>query len=303
MRIHDEDVVVTPKKAEEVKTYEPSCKHFMLHDDGNEKGPVYEEMKEHWHWIVENNSTPYLLTLEELVDLKLMGPENSRYNSEEIFKKVTYLIDYIDGPELNKENFFELTGNDTKTNQCYHTCKTMYLIDQYKTVGLYSTMQAVTESGGTQMFVHPGFSRIHAYYYMANPEDVLILWDNHNIVKDKTPLTFDEWFEIFDRIEGKNIFGANINGKIMEMHMEEDRPQILISTENIKDMFDRKPPVLIGECEEEVEKYFRTEGDKGVFFETIGDHKINKLDLCHILSLYPESSESFETENFKVYVK
>ena len=30
MRIHDEDVVMTPKKAEEVQTYEPSCKHFHL---------------------------------------------------------------------------------------------------------------------------------------------------------------------------------------------------------------------------------------------------------------------------------
>ena len=303
MRINKDEVVLTPEIVETSKTYEPECKHFFLKQDGSQRGPIYEEMKEHWHWIVENRSTPYLLTMTDLLELKLIGPENGRYNHNEIFRKVTQLLDYIDGPELNKENFMELTGNDTKMNQCYHTCKTMYLIDQYKTVGLYSTMQAITENKGANMFVHPGFSRIHAYYYMANPEDVLILWDNDNIVKDKTPLTFDEWFDIFDKIEDKDIFAANVKGKIMEMHMEEDRPQILISTENIKDMFDRKLPVLIGECDEEVEQYFRKEGDKGVFFETINEHKINKLDMCHILSLYPESSESFETENFKVYVK
>ena len=85
------------------------------------------------------------------------------------------------------------------------------------------------------------------------------------------------------------------------MHMQEDRPTIVNSTEDIKSMFDNKLPVLRGFGTEDVMHYVRTEGSTGVAIETKNNHTLELADLSTILELYPGSVETIEKENFKIY--
>ena len=47
------------------------------------------------------------------------------------------------------------------------------------------------------------------------------MWDTNNTFSDKTPLTYEQWRKVFD-IEDKSIFAANVDGNIIEMHMQEE---------------------------------------------------------------------------------
>ena len=83
--------------------------------------------------------------------------------------------------------------------------------------------------------------------------------------------------------------------------MQEDRPTIVNSTEDIKSMFDNKLPVLRGLGAEDVMPYVRTEGSTGVAIETKNNHTLELESLSTILELYPGSVETIEKENFKIY--
>ena len=69
----------------------------------------------------------------------------------------------------------------------------------------------------------------------------------------------------------------------------------------IRTMFDRKLPVLIGNPDDDVKQYVRTEGSTGVAIETKNDYTLKLADLTEILGLYPESCERIEKENFNIY--
>ena len=259
---------------------------------------------------ISGHSKPYLVTLQECINVGIYGPNTQRYGTEKLLEHVIALIKGIDGNSIDMQNFSEQTA-DNEQNMLYHCCKIMYLIEQYNTVGLHSTMQALTE--GNHMFVHPGCSRIHAHSYLQAYDEKIIVWDRHNKFSEansgwpRSPLSFEEWHEIFKKAD-KDIFAVNDNGQILEMHMQEERKDIVGSVQSIRAMFNFQKPILIGDCEDDVFEYIRpnyyspddTSESKGVIIDS-GNYKFKKEDLIHLLALYPYSSEKVIKENFVIY--
>ena len=278
---------------EERSPYE-NFKHFHI----SEEPETLIEAEEYFNWISENRSKPYLINLGDCVDKDLIGENNTRYNDSRLIDYVVTLLDGIDGPTIDKNTFSEETMKENQ-NKVYHCCKIMYLIDQYRTVGLDSTIQGVIE--GKHMFIHPGMSRIYALWYLKTLEEDVVMWDTNETFSDRTPLTFDEWKNIFMRVKDKTFFIASVEGRILEMHMQEDRPTIVNSTEDIKSMFDNKLPVLHGVGADDVMPYVRTEGSTGVAIETKNGYTLKLADLSSFLELYPNSVETIEKENYRIY--
>ena len=286
---------VTPTSEVNFDTF----KHYHNLDD--------DEIKRCFEYI-SKKSKPYLVSLKDCIDVGLYGPNSERYGTHKLIEYITTLIKGIDGKAITMENHIEITATEPE-NIIYHCCKVMYLIDQYKEVGLHSTLQAITE--GNHMFVHPGISRIHAHSYLEAYDEKIIVWDRHNKFSEansgwpRTPLSFDEWHDIF-KIQNKRIFAANVDGQILEMHMEEERNDIVNSVQNIRAMFNFKKPILLGKCEDDVYEYIRphTNDSKGVVIDNLaGDYTFKKEDLIHLLGLYPYSSEKVVKENFVIYTK
>ena len=286
---------VTPTSEVDFDTF----KHYHNLDD--------DEIKRCFEHI-SKKSKPYLVSLKDCIDVGLYGPNSERYGTHKLIEYVTTLIKGIDGKAITMENHIEVTATEPE-NIIYHCCKVMYLIDQYKEVGLHSTLQAITE--GNHMFVHPGISRIHAHSYLEAYDEKIIVWDRHNKFSEansgwpRTQLSFDEWHEIF-KIQNKRIFAANVDGQILEMHMEEERKDIVNSVQNIRAMFNFEKPILLGKCEDDVYEYIRpnTNDSKGVVIDNLaGDYTFKKEDLIHLLGLYPYSSEKVVKENFVIYTK
>ena len=272
-------------------------KHFHISERPEEE----TELIEHFNHVAKKHP-PYLLTLGECEEKNLIGENNTRYNDKHLLGWVKSLITGINDEEMNMSNLTEMTATE-RHNRTYHCCKIMYLVDQYRTVGLHSTIQGIIE--GQHMFVHPGMSRVHALWFLKARNEKIIMWDTNNTFSDKTPLTYEQWREVFD-IEDKNIFAANVDGKLIEMHMQEERKDIVGSVQNVRAMFDFKKPILLGQCEDDVYEYIRTNTDesKGVVIDNLaGDYVFKKEDLIHLLGLYPYSSEKVVTENFVIYTK
>ncbi len=132
------------------------------------------------------------------------------------------------------------------------------------------------------------------------------MWDTNNTFTDKKPLTYEQWRKVFD-IEDKQIFAANVDGKLIEMHMQEERKDIVGSVQKIREMFDFLRPVLVGSCEPEVQPWVRRvdvhENTPGVIIECKNDYVFTEGDLIHLLELYPDSVTRIEKENFVIYSK
>ena len=274
-------------------------RHFHYHDLTTEEevAELDAEVKEYYEWITNNSSVPYLVTLSECEEKNMIGENNGRYNDLVLQTAVTKLLDNINGTPITQKTLTDVTQN-TLDNDSYHCCKIMYLIDQYRTVGLDSTMQAITEN--IHMFVHPGMSRIHALWYLKARAEKIVMWDNVGHFKNKAALRYEEWRDIFT-VEGKTVFFANVDGNILEVHMQEDRPSIAGCVDLIREMFDWKRPLLRGKASDDVMSYVRTEGSTGVAIETKNDYTLKAIDLLEILGLYPESVERIEKENFSIY--
>tara|TARA_Y100000768_G_scaffold220715_1_gene166409 strand:- start:93 stop:635 length:543 start_codon:yes stop_codon:yes gene_type:complete len=180
----------------------------------------------------------------------------------------------------------------------------MYLVDQYRTVGLHSTIQGIIE--GQHMFVHPGMSRVHALWFLKARNEKIIMWDTNNTFTDKTPLTYEQWRKVFE-IENKNIFAANVDGKLIEMHMQEERKDIVDSVQKVRKMFDFRRPLLVGAGNSGLDDWVRRvdvhEVEPGVHIECKGDYVLTEGDLIHLLELYPDSVTRIEKENFVIYSK
>lgn len=273
-------------------------KHFHFHDLTEEEiTKLKQEAREHYEWISENSGKPYLVTLGDCEELNFIGENNGRYNDKVLNQWALRLLENIDGKPVTQKTLTQITGESVKDNNSYHASKIMYLIGQYRTVGLDSTLQAITE--GEYLFVHPGMSRIHALWFLKARTEKIVVWDRHQKFSDRTALSYDDWVEVFT-IEGKTTFYANVDGKIMECHMQEDRPSIAGSVDEIRAMFDRQLPVLRGKAEDDVMPYVR-QGSTGVAIETKNDYILKLADLTEILGLYPDSCERIEKENFNIY--
>ena len=285
--------------------------------DATESNTNFDEFKQYHNFdsdirecfeYISEKSKPYLITLRDCIDAGYYGPNSERYGTHKLLEHVIHLIKGINGNAINSDTWKEEVTNDHQ-NMVYHCCKIMYLIDQYKEVGLHSTLQAISE--GNHMFVHPGCSRIHAHSYLEAYDEKIIVWDRHNKFSEcnsgwpRTPLSYDEWYNIFAN-KNKKIFATNVEGQILEMHMQEERKDIVGSVQNVRAMFNFEKPILLGQCEDNVYEYIRTNTDesKGVVIDNLaGDYVFKKEDLIHLLGLYPYSSEKVVTENFVIYTK
>ena len=273
-------------------------RHFHISERPEEE----KELIEHFNYVAKKHP-PYLLTLADCEKKNLIGENNTRYNDKKLLEYVQSLILGINDEEMNMDNLTEMTATE-KHNKTYHCCKIMYLIDQYRTVGLHSTIQGIIE--GQHMFVHPGMSRVHALWFLKARNEKIIMWDTNNTFTDKKPLTYEQWRKVFD-IEDKQIFAANVDGKLIEMHMQEERKDIVGSVQKIRDMFDFLRPVLVGSCEPEVRPWVRRvdvhENTPGVIIECKNDYVFTEGDLIQLLQLYPDSVTRIEKENFVIYSK
>ena len=270
-------------------------KHFHI----TEKPEEEKDLIEYFNHVAKKNP-PYLLTLADCEEKNLIG-NNERYNDKKLVDWVKALINGINDDEMNMKNHIEMTAKE-KDNHTYHCCKIMYLIDQFRTVGLHSTIQGIIET--KYMFVHPGCSRVHALWYLKARNEKIVIWDTNNTFSDKTPLTYEEWRKVFD-IKDKSIFAANVDGNIIEMHMQEERKDIVGSVQKIRKMFDFKPPVLAGAgspgLKDLVRRVDNISDTPGVIIECKNDYVFTEEDLQHILGLYPDSCERIEKENFIIY--
>jgi len=276
--------------------------------DATESNTNFDEFKQYHNFDsdikecfehISKKSKPYLVTLRDCVDVGYYGPNSQRYGTHKLLEHVTHLLNGIDGNVIDSDTWKEEVVDDHQ-NMVYHCCKIMYLIDQYRTVGLHSTLQAITE--GNHMFVHPGCSRIHAHSYLEAYDEKIIVWDRHNKFSDRTPLNYDEWYNIFADL-GKRIFATNVDGQILEMHMQEERSDIVGSVQSIRKMFDFKKPILLGNCEDDVYEYVRPNDStnlKGVIIDN-ANYTFKKEDLIHLMSLYPNSSNKVIKENFVIF--
>ena len=156
-------------------------KHFHI----SEKPEEETELIEHFNHIAKKHP-PYLLTLGECEEKNLIGENNTRYNDKRLLDWVQSLIVGINDDEMNMDNHTDMTATE-RHNNTYHCCKIMYLVDQYRTVGLHSTIQGIIE--GQHMFVHPGMSRVHALWFLKARNEKIIMWDTNNTFTDKKPLT------------------------------------------------------------------------------------------------------------------
>ena len=276
--------------------------------DATESNTNFDEFKQYHNFDsdikecfehISKKSKPYLVTLRDCIDVGYYGPNSQRYGTHKLLEHVTHLLNGIDGNVIDSDTWKEEVVDDHQ-NMVYHCCKIMYLIDQYRTVGLHSTLQAITE--GNHMFVHPGCSRIHAHSYLEAYDEKIIVWDRHNKFSDRTPLNYDEWYDIFADL-GKRIFATNVDGQILEMHMQEERSDIVGSVQSIRKMFDFKKPILLGNCEDDVYEYVRPNDStnlKGVIIDN-ANYTFKKEDLIHLMSLYPNSSNKVIKENFVIF--
>lgn len=271
-------------------------KHFHI----SEKPEEEKDLIEHFEYVAKKHP-PYLLTLADCEKKNLIGENNTRYNDEKLLDYIQSLILGMNDEEINMTNLTELTEKE-KHNKIYHCCKIMYLIDQYRTVGLHSTIQGIIE--GQHMFVHPGMSRVHALWHLKARKEKIVMWDTNNTFTNKRPLTYKKWRKIFN-IKNKQIFAANVDGKLIEMHMQEERKDIVGSVQKIRKMFDFLRPVLVGSCEPEVQPWVRRvdvwENTPGVIIKCKNDYVFTEGDLAAMLYLYPDSVETIEKENFIIY--
>ena len=241
--------------------------------DVTESNTDFDKFKQYYNFdsdirecfdYISKKSKPYLVTLKDCIDVGYYGPNSERYGTHKLLEHVTHLIRGINGNAITSDTWKEEVTNDHQ-NMVYHCCKIMYLIDQYKEVGLHSTLQAISE--GNHMFVHPGCSRIHAHSYLKAYDEKIIVWDRHNKFSEcnsgwpRTPLSYDEWYNIFAN-KNKKIFATNSEGQILEMHMQEERKDIVGSVQNVRAMFNFEKPILLGQCEDDVYEYIRTNTDE-----------------------------------------
>lgn len=251
---------------------------------------------------------PYVVTYGQLDNDGMFG--NYSYTDEQLNKYVEHFFNKMD-LRTTIDNKTDL--QDTDHNWVFHKIKVQWLVNQARTVGLYSFIQArfkkipnynfkpwkQTNHEG-EVHVHPGMSRVHAIRHMRDWDQKVILWDKCGYMReyDQKPLTFDEWYDLFDNIN-KTIFGAIIPDEILEVHVQEDRKGMYDAVKDIKEgMYKSLRPLLKGKCDDDIKDLFRHEGEEtGVILETHNDYIFTRNDLRMFLDLYPGEVERVQDGN------
>tara|TARA_Y100001936_G_scaffold249148_1_gene298710 strand:- start:456 stop:1325 length:870 start_codon:yes stop_codon:yes gene_type:complete len=275
--------------------------HFMFQREPDD----WQNLLDCWDFILNTNKVyPKLLTYGELTDLNFIGSKESGYGDYQLNKYVYNFFDNMD-LELTVDNKIHL---EIQThNWVFHKIKVQWLINQYRTVGLYSPIQArfkkiptekLHKQSGNRLFVHPGMSRVHALRHVRAFDSSVIVWDPHEYI-DKVHMTFDEWYSMFSDLD-QGVFGTNVQGECLEMHVNEDRKDMYDTVKEIKlNMYKHKKPLIIGKCDESIEHLFRRDNVKeGVIIET--QDTLQYDDLRIFLDLYPGEKEEIETERMAI---
>ena len=288
--------------------YETNC-HFHFMHRGYEDD--WEKLLDCWKYTTETNkSLPKLCTYGELTDLGYLGENSDAYNDTALNDYVYRFFDNMD-LELTIDNKTHLEIQEH--NWVFHKVKIQWLINQYRTIGLYSCIQGRFKNipkwekqhkhhSRKNFFVHPGMSRVHALRHLRAFDSKVIVWDPNNQI-DKKPLTFDEWYGMFEGLKDIGIFATNIGGFCIEMHVNEERKDMYDTVKEVKiNMYKQKRPLLIGNCQSGIEKCFRRDNDKtGVIIETKNDYELKFEDLRFFLDLFPGVSENVDNERFRIY--
>lgn len=293
-------------------------RHFYFQHKGYEND--WEEMVRCFNYIVEENQCiPKLCTYGELTDLGYLGEESNAYTDRALNDYVYRFFTNMD-LELTVDNAYYKADPEKivhleiqEHNWVFHKVKIQWLVNQYRTVGLYSPIQGRFKKlpkvskqhkhhATNNLFIHPGMSRVHALRHLRAFDSSVVVWDPDDYV-EKEGLTFTEWYSLFEDIK-QGMFGTNVQGVALEMHVNEDRKDMYKAVRDIKiNMYKHELPTLIGECETGIEKCFRRDGKEGVFVETKNDYVLKFTDLRFFLDLFPGQIELIDNERFKIYVK
>lgn len=254
-----------------------------------------EETRDTFQQIVENGSVPYLVTFGELRDMGyILNDTDDEYSYDLINQYVDTLIRNIESPPHDKNADI----SQKEDNWTFHCCKVMWLMHQERTIGLYSTMQGQLTK--TKLFIHPGMSRVFAIMQLDLWDKHVVIWDRDNAITDKQPLSFEEWFNIFD-VPHQTKFAVNVEGRILEMHVGERRDLIIDAEVDIKtDLFKHQKPIVKGQVSNDIKHLFRETGDDGVLLETHNDYVFTFEDLRWFTELYPQTKEIHQSDNFTI---
>ena len=280
--------------------------HFFFQHKGHED--AWQNLQDCWDYVLNtNNVYPKLCTYGELTDLGYFGNRESGYSDFQLNKYVYNFFDNMD-VELteDKKGHLEIQSH----NWIFHKIKVQWLINQYRTKGLYSPIQArfkklptekLHKQSGNKIFVHPGMSRVHALRHVRAFDSPVIVWDPYEYI-EKEHMSFDQWYGMFSGLD-RGIFAAKMQGECIEMHVNEDRDDMYNTVKEIKlNMYKHKKPILIGECDPDLEHLFRRDDAEkwrdGVVIET--NKVLEYEDLRYFLDLYPGEKEEIEQKRISI---
>lgn len=187
----------------------------------------------------------------------------------------------------HKDVAINRTDEDSRRNESQ---KLVWLIDQYKSVGFYSTPQAWIKPNG-RWRVHPGSVRVNAMIQCKAYESKFVIWDDSNYLPDNKQVTYQEWIDQFPIPEGRTARFFDVEGMI-EFHISEDRPTMYEYYLDLRKLYDGKRPKLIGTCDDSIKDLF---GSGPV---TVRGH-ITEDELGSFLELNPNNRKVTET-NFTI---
>lgn len=187
------------------------------------------------------------------------------YQPKQFAKNLLEFIHHINVAE-------NVTDDDSRRNEAQ---KLVWLIDQFKTVGFYSTPQAWIKPNG-KWRVHPGSVRVNALIQCKAYETEFVVWDDSNYLPNNQQITYQEWIDKFPIPEGRHGAFFDVEGMI-EFHISEDRPTMYEYYLELREMYNGQRPKLIGTCDESIRHLFgngpvtvtghMTEDDLGSFLE------------------------------------
>ena len=194
------------------------------------------------------------------------------------------LLKYIHHDNLTENK----TDDDSLRNEAQ---KLVWLIDQYKTVGFYSTPQAWIKPNG-KWRVHPGSVRVNALIQCKAYETKFVVWDDSNYLPDHTQITYDDWINQFPIPEGRTSRFFDVEGMI-EFHISEDRPEMYDYYKELRELYDGKRPRLFGSCDDSIRHLFDDDGKVEV------NGHVTEDDLGAFLELNQNNKKVIET-NFTI---
>ena len=168
-----------------------------------------------------------LVVKPKLVTLGDALKNNWEAYPEDHIRLAKHLLDNKELEPVVAENFREKM-DIYEYNVNFHATKLIWLINEIRTKGLYSTPQAYIKDN-KKWKVHPGTHRVHALIYLNKLDQEFVLWDKE-YSSNKT-LNFDTWFNLYSKSGNK--INAVIRPNIIEMHVQEDRPDMYANSKKV----------------------------------------------------------------------